>query len=219
MCRSCAACESHAPRPDLTRANLMALHCDFVLPRTAGIALQSGAAPTAACSSPISSGNGASPGFLSLKKFKSSSKLQRLSRGAGSCVGSIELLRRNFNLQNVRCDAAAGKSVVVVEERGTEEDRDVVVWRQPFGGDVDLLAVAQEDGRRPEEVLYRSWIASGFGNAAVKSSPPSRQKKEGSHKDEFYLNAGYAIRTLREELPSMFYKDLTYDIYRFSSPF
>ncbi|KAH7439561.1 hypothetical protein KP509_04G066900 [Ceratopteris richardii] len=31
---------------------------------------------------------------------------------------------------------------------------------------------------------------------------------------EFHVNVGFAIRTLREELPYMFYKDLSYDIYR-----
>lgn len=51
--------------------------------------------------------------------------------------------------------------------------------------------------------------------AALQSSPPPRQKKQESEEgDDYYVNVGYAIRTLREELPSMFYKDLTYGIYR-----
>lgn len=50
--------------------------------------------------------------------------------------------------------------------------------------------------------------------AAVQSTPPSKQKQEGPEKQDFHVNIGYAIRTLREELPSMFYKELTYDIYR-----
>ncbi|KAK7324138.1 hypothetical protein VNO77_27660 [Canavalia gladiata] len=33
-------------------------------------------------------------------------------------------------------------------------------------------------------------------------------------KDEFYLNLGLAVRTLREDLPLIFIKDLNYDIYR-----
>eukprot|EP00250_Pteridium_aquilinum_P016900 c23353_g1_i1 orf=407-1486(-) len=50
--------------------------------------------------------------------------------------------------------------------------------------------------------------------AAVQSTPPSKQKPEDPEKQDFHVNIGYAIRTLREELPSMFYKELTYDIYR-----
>lgn len=51
-------------------------------------------------------------------------------------------------------------------------------------------------------------------NAAVQSTPPPRQKGDESEKKDFFVNLGYAIRTLREELPTMFYKELTYDIYR-----
>lgn len=56
----------------------------------------------------------------------------------------------------------------------------------------------------------------GFGAsaAAVQSTPPPKQKREDPGKQDFHVNIGYAIRTLREELPSMFYKELTYDIYR-----
>lgn len=47
-------------------------------------------------------------------------------------------------------------------------------------------------------------------------TPPSRQKQESSGKDDFYVNCGAAIRNLREELPALFYKDLNYDIYRYT---
>lgn len=40
-------------------------------------------------------------------------------------------------------------------------------------------------------------------------APPGKQK----HPD-YYANVGDAIRTLREDLPQLFYKDLNYDIYR-----
>lgn len=57
---------------------------------------------------------------------------------------------------------------------------------------------------------------NGFStsSAAVQSTPPPKQKQEDPEKQDFHVNIGYAIRTLREELPSMFYKELTYDIYR-----
>eukprot|EP00897_Mesotaenium_endlicherianum_P000447 jgi/Mesen1/10402/ME000081S09795 len=65
----------------------------------------------------------------------------------------------------------------------------------------------------PEELMYRNWMAS-YLSAAVQSSPPPRQKQESEEKSNYYVNVGYAIRTLREELPSMFYRELTFDIYR-----
>lgn len=33
-------------------------------------------------------------------------------------------------------------------------------------------------------------------------------------KDDFYVNLGLAVRTLREDLPLIFAKELNYDIYR-----
>jgi hypothetical protein len=48
-------------------------------------------------------------------------------------------------------------------------------------------------------------------------SPPSSKlsdPKNKQKKDDFYANVGDAIRTLREETPTLFQKDLTYDLYR-----
>ncbi|KAI4333271.1 hypothetical protein L6164_018103 [Bauhinia variegata] len=44
--------------------------------------------------------------------------------------------------------------------------------------------------------------------------PPSAEAKQQQPKDEFYVNLGLAVRTLREDLPLLFVKDLNYDIYR-----
>lgn len=49
----------------------------------------------------------------------------------------------------------------------------------------------------------------GQFSAAVK---PSQEEEE---KQDYYVNTGYAIRTLREEFPQLFYRELTFDIYRF----
>lgn len=47
------------------------------------------------------------------------------------------------------------------------------------------------------------------------NTPLSTQDKQNQHqKDEFYLNLGLAVRTLREDMPLIFIKDLNYDIYR-----
>ncbi|XP_054813821.1 uncharacterized protein LOC129314402 [Prosopis cineraria] len=43
--------------------------------------------------------------------------------------------------------------------------------------------------------------------------PPVAQDDK-HHKDDFFLNLGLAVRTLREDLPSLFIKDLNFDIYR-----
>ncbi|KAG7652280.1 NTF2-like domain superfamily [Arabidopsis thaliana x Arabidopsis arenosa] len=49
--------------------------------------------------------------------------------------------------------------------------------------------------------------------AQVKTKP-SAQDKYQHGKDDFYINLGLAVRTLREDLPLLFTKDLNYDIYR-----
>ncbi|XP_057726912.1 uncharacterized protein LOC130942221 [Arachis stenosperma] len=42
----------------------------------------------------------------------------------------------------------------------------------------------------------------------------SQEKQQQQPKDEFYVNLGLAVRTLREDMPLIFIKDLNYDIYR-----
>lgn len=42
----------------------------------------------------------------------------------------------------------------------------------------------------------------------------SKQSKEDEEKQNYYVNTGYAIRTLREEFPELFYRELSFDIYR-----
>lgn len=44
------------------------------------------------------------------------------------------------------------------------------------------------------------------------SKPPDKEDKQ--ERDDFYVNIGLAVRTLREDLPLLFTKDLNYDIYR-----
>ena len=46
---------------------------------------------------------------------------------------------------------------------------------------------------------------------------PSKQSKEDEEKQNYYVNIGYAIQTLREEFPDIFYRELRFDIYRFNS--
>ena len=61
--------------------------------------------------------------------------------------------------------------------------------------------------------LNQSLRLYGQFSAPVKrGSKPSKEEEE---KQNYYLNMGYAIRTLREEFPDLFYKELSFDIYRF----
>lgn len=65
-------------------------------------------------------------------------------------------------------------------------------------------------------VLSREWIMRSLSSASVQSKSPPKQKEGGKSDDkgDFYLNTGYAIRALREQLPAIFYKEPIFDIYR-----
>ncbi|KAK1326498.1 hypothetical protein QJS10_CPA01g02239 [Acorus calamus] len=67
-----------------------------------------------------------------------------------------------------------------------------------------------------------SSIVPSLSASASSSSPPflrqEKPSKKGGGDDEdrrdYYVNTGYAIRTLREEYPEIFYREPTFDIYR-----
>ncbi|KAM0938420.1 putative NTF2-like domain superfamily protein [Dioscorea sansibarensis] len=74
---------------------------------------------------------------------------------------------------------------------------------------------------RDSNPLRRLGISPLFPTPLLRvSSPPSpllREKQEsdgGGDKGDYYVNMGHAIRTLREELPEMFYREPCFDIYR-----
>lgn len=46
------------------------------------------------------------------------------------------------------------------------------------------------------------------------STSTSSSVKEREEKGNYYVNSGDAIRTIREEFPEVFYRELTFDIYR-----
>lgn len=50
--------------------------------------------------------------------------------------------------------------------------------------------------------------------AQVNLTAPPAQDKRHNHRDDFFVNLGLAVRTLREDLPQLFTRDLNYDIYR-----
>ncbi|XP_014503724.1 uncharacterized protein LOC106764034 [Vigna radiata var. radiata] len=60
-----------------------------------------------------------------------------------------------------------------------------------------------------------STLQTPTAQVALGSTPTTGAKDEHQQqKDEFYLNLGLAVRTLREDMPLIFVKDLNYDIYR-----
>lgn len=83
--------------------------------------------------------------------------------------------------------------------------------------------------------LYPYLISSSSSSSLIKlETPPTEldaQDKElaspqvtadnnnnsnnNKQKNDFYVNLGLAVRTLREDLPLLFTKDLNYDIYRY----
>lgn len=63
--------------------------------------------------------------------------------------------------------------------------------------------------------LYEQFSAPQAKPSATSSS--TKISKEEEEKRDYYLNTGYAIRTLREEFPTLFYQELSFDIYRFLS--
>ncbi|GAV69896.1 DUF2358 domain-containing protein [Cephalotus follicularis] len=55
-----------------------------------------------------------------------------------------------------------------------------------------------------------------YGQFSAPAKPSLKQGKEEEEeeKQNYYVNMGYAIRTLREELPDLFFRELSFDIYR-----
>lgn len=72
------------------------------------------------------------------------------------------------------------------------------------------------------QTLSTPKLTSHFSLFPISSSSPFatlqtssvQDKQQQEPKDEFYLNLGLAVRTLREDLPLIFINDLNYDIYR-----
>lgn len=54
-----------------------------------------------------------------------------------------------------------------------------------------------------------------YGQFSAPVKHGSKPSKEEEEKQDYYVNMGYAIRTLREEFPELFYRELSFGIYRF----
>eukprot|EP00887_Chlorella_sp_A99_P004841 scaffold4.g4841.t1 len=70
------------------------------------------------------------------------------------------------------------------------------------GGDVKLAEQRQQEQQQERQ------------QGAPPPPPPPPPSDEERRRRDFYANVGDAIRTLREDIPLLFHKDLNYDIYR-----
>lgn len=53
-----------------------------------------------------------------------------------------------------------------------------------------------------------------YGQFSAPVKQETKRTNEEEEKQNYYVNMGYAIRTLREEFPGLFYRELSFDIYR-----
>jgi hypothetical protein len=100
--------------------------------------------------------------------------------------------------------AAAPEGRVKQQEAGTGRGR------------VIRVADPVRDGRLPVPLLPPPPLFSVPVTPASES--PAATKRRDDDEEErrrYYLNLGYAIRTLREEIPDVFSKEPSFDIYRF----
>ncbi|WCJ22680.1 hypothetical protein M5689_004757 [Euphorbia peplus] len=62
--------------------------------------------------------------------------------------------------------------------------------------------------------LNRNMNMMLYGQFSAPVKEEMKPSKEEEERRNYYVNMGYAIRTLREEFPDIFYKELSFDIYR-----
>jgi len=66
--------------------------------------------------------------------------------------------------------------------------------------------------KNPKSRLY--WQFSAPVKEDYKISREEEEEEE-EDKQSYYVNMGHAVRSIREEFPLLFYKELNFDIYRF----
>lgn len=77
---------------------------------------------------------------------------------------------------------------------------------------VRICAEVRDCGVRVSEGNESLMLYGQFSAQVKQSSSPSKEEEE---RQSYYVNIGYAIRTIREEFPELFYRELSFDIYRF----
>ncbi|GFZ00978.1 hypothetical protein Acr_14g0006130 [Actinidia rufa] len=77
---------------------------------------------------------------------------------------------------------------------------------------VPSVEVSSVSCNRPE---FKANFVSKKPPVKLSTKSLTKTSKEDEEKQNYHVNTGYAIRTLREEFPELFYKELAFDIYRF----
>ncbi|XP_002989663.2 uncharacterized protein LOC9637161 [Selaginella moellendorffii] len=139
------------------------------------------------------------------------------SDGAHDCVSSSSssgssraAASRRYSLDARIRESRIECSNVVEERQGRSKNGE---WRPPVGwplvpgGTIPILDEDDLDSHKRSLLSY-----------AVEVPPPEQKEKKRRQQqkqgDDYHVNVGYAIRSLRDELPGMFYKPPTFDIYR-----
>lgn len=89
----------------------------------------------------------------------------------------------------------------------SSKDKAIVIHQTPPSSSYSLLSLLLPSSPKPSSTLSPRF-------AQVNLTAPPAQDKRHNHRDDFFVNLGLAVRTLREDLPQLFTKDLNYDIYR-----
>ena len=71
------------------------------------------------------------------------------------------------------------------------------------------------EGRMPVPLPLPPLFSGPVTPASESPAATKRRDDDEEERRRYYLNMGYAIRTLREEIPNVFSKEPTFDIYRF----
>ncbi|KAF8380133.1 hypothetical protein HHK36_027615 [Tetracentron sinense] len=86
-------------------------------------------------------------------------------------------------------------------------DKEVIIRVRVRSSIKDCEARVSDSGQNTRQ-------SQQFSAPLKPSSSLPKQNKEDEEKQNYYVNTGYAIRTLREEFPELFFRELSFDIYR-----
>ncbi|KAM0915204.1 hypothetical protein ACQ4PT_011006 [Festuca glaucescens] len=117
---------------------------------------------------------------------------------AGARRPAARVLRSDRGGRFKVCTAAPGGSVKEEEEKGTGKKERIVIR---------VLDPVRE--RRLPPPLFSAPETPAESPEALR-----RPEDDGEERRRYYVNMGYAIRTLREELPDVFCEEPSLDIYR-----
>nr|GMD64943.1 uncharacterized protein LOC109185179 [Ipomoea batatas] len=90
--------------------------------------------------------------------------------------------------------------------------------KEIVGARISSSVKDMEEAARDLSLGFNLGLCDSFSAAMAEPAtafPSIKPSKEEEQKQDYYLNMGYAIRTIREDFPALFYRELSFDIYRF----